>query len=748
MPPCILIYATDTIRGAILLKTLQRENIDTVLCSTDFEAKEKAAKKIPDVIIFDTKIDPKRTFWDELKFLKTLSHGLPETTKIILSDPQNIAAIKTAGIQNYLCSPDPLDPEGVLSIVKNILDTKIKKSTLTHCLGLLYTIITVGRKLLLRSLPAALTLFIGAVGGYVYWCFVTLPELETIEDYYPYEASELYSYDNELLTEFYIEKRISIPHHMIPQHVKNAFIAVEDKRFYNHCGIDFIRIIGALIQDIKAMKFVEGGSTITQQLAKMIFLSPEKNITRKLKEIALAIQLERKYAKNEILGLYLNHAYFGTRAYGIETAAQTYFGKATENITIPEAALLATLPRAPSKYSPFKNSEKAVNRRDAALGKMRRLGFINKFQYQEAIAEPLPEKRHERKNKAPYFISYLRGILENKFGDRLYTSGLKIYTTLDYQVQKAAEAAVKKGIEKLKMRGVEGVQAALVAVEAKTGRIKAMVGGTNYEKSKFNRVTQAKRQPGSAFKPLVYLTALNQGYTPDDIIDDEKFTYIRQEGIWVPQNYDHVYHGKVTLQSALTRSLNAATVNLANKIGIANIIKTAKKLGIRSIIHPYTSSALGASELTLLELVNAYAALKHGYRIEAVSIDRIIDRRQQSLMVPSNHRERIIDKAAVADMRKMLRAVILEGTARKAGVFKRKTYGKTGTTNDYADAWFIGFDDTIIAGVWVGRDDRTSIGNNETGATAALPIWVEFMHNIDSPNGSIKPHRLWSKAAG
>jgi penicillin-binding protein 1A len=568
------------------------------------------------------------------------------------------------------------------------------------------------------------------VGCYLYLCFVTLPKIERIEVYRPYEASKLYSYDNELLTEFYLERRNFVSAKKIPQHVKNAFIAVEDKRFYRHFGIDFVRIAGAILKDIEKKAFAEGASTITQQLAKMLFLSPEKTITRKTKEIILSFQLERKYTKDEILGLYLNQAYLGTRAYGIEAAAQTYFGKASDEISVAEAALLATLPKAPSNNSPFKDPEEAMKRRESALKKMLSLGFINEGQYQQAVSAPIPEKRHRREYKAPYFVDYQRKLLEKSYGDRLYISGLKIYTTLDYKLQQAAEAAVSQGVIDLKKRGVEDIEIALIAVELKTGRIKAMVGGTNYDKSQFNRVNLAKRQPGSAFKPVVYLTALINGFSPNDIINDEKVVQITKEGRWVPKNYDNIYHGKVSLETAFKRSLNAATVNLAKQVGIENVISTAKMLGIKSVVHPFYSSALGASELSLLEMVYAYAALSHGYGVEPVSLTRVIDRGQPFIMEPKNRFERVIDDNQVKNIKKMLRAVILDGTGRQARKLNRAAYGKTGTTNGNVDAWFIGFDEKIITGVWVGRDNSTPIGNDETGASAALPVWLEFMESI------------------
>jgi len=591
------------------------------------------------------------------------------------------------------------------------------------------------KRLVLLSLPLLCTLATGTVAGYLYWCVATLPDITVLESYAPYEASKIFSYDNELLTEFYIERRNYLPHRDIPRHVKNAFIAVEDRHFYRHIGIDIIRIGGAVIQDIRQRAFVEGGSTITQQLAKMLFLTPEKTITRKIKEIALAFKVEARYSKDEILGMYLNHAYLGTRAYGIEAAAQTYVGKSAQSLSIAEAAMLATLPKAPSRRSPFKDPVSTAVRRNKALKRMAAMGAISAAQDQQAVRAPLPSQVSIRDNKSPHFVDYVRSVLEDRYGARLYTAGLKIYTTLDYSMQLAAEHAVARGLEALQHKGITGVQAALFAVEADTGRIRAMVGGTRYRESQFNRATQAKRQPGSTFKPFVYLTALTMGYTPDNIIDDAKVTYRWREGIWTPQNYNGIYLGKVSMNDALAKSLNAATVGLARKIGMANIIRTAGSLGITSTIRPYDSSALGTSELTLEELVCAYAAMSHGYRIRPEAIDKIIDRDQPYIIEPASRRVKALDGEAVRHIKTMLRSVVLDGTAQKALALDRPVYGKTGTTDNYADAWFIGFDDTFAVGVWVGRDDHDSIGPHETGSRAALPIWIEFMKSIGNRKG-------------
>ena len=727
MYPAALIYSPNEIRGRIISETLKVRGIEAHLLTSHFEIEEAVSEYSPPIIILDIK----KNLLTETDFLDALSQRKPKTEIIILADRPAPSVPETPNIGNTRYIPGPLAPESIVSEVRSILFPERNFSITKFWGTLVSTLLLQLKRFFLWGLPLTITLVVGLIGGYLYWCIATLPSIETLQSYSPYEASELYSYDNVLLSEFYIERRNIISPDRIPQHVKNAFIAVEDARFYKHAGIDPIRILSAFVANIKEGGFVQGGSTITQQLAKALFFKPEKTITRKVKEIAISLQMERQYTKDEILGLYLNNAYFGTRAYGIDAASQIYFGKAAEDITISEAALLAALPKAPSKYSPFTDSKKSLNRRNYVLKRMFQTGFINKEEYRRSLADSIPEKIYARKYQAPYYVDYCRTALEKMVGDRLYTSGLKIYTTLDYRMQQVAEKAVYNGIDKLEKRGIKGVQAALLAIDIKTGRIKAMVGGTNFWDSQFNRVTQAKRQPGSTFKPSVFLTALNQGLKPDDMIEDKKINYYvkGQAGAWTPLNYSKKYHGRVTLKTALALSFNAATVNLASKVGIQNMIKTAHKLGIKSEIHPFYSSAIGASELTLLELVCTYAALAGGKRIEPSCINRIIDREQATLVEPSVVQETVVGKETLAGIRGMLRSVVLEGTGRGALVLKRTVYGKTGTTNDSVDAWFIGFDDTIALGVWVGRDDHTPIGSDENGATAALPIWIDFMRD-------------------
>jgi len=572
----------------------------------------------------------------------------------------------------------------------------------------------------------------GILGGFIYWTTSDLPNSALLEEYTPLESSRVYSCDGKLLAELYVERRTYMPSYEIPDNVKQAFIAVEDIRFYHHPGVDFVGIMRALWHDIKAREIVEGGSTITQQLARMLFLKPDKSIKRKFREAALSIQIERRYTKDEILGMYLNQTYFGTRAYGIEAAAQTYFNKSSKDLTLAEAALLATLPKAPSRYSPFKNPERARTRRTLVLNKMLQYNFITQAQYEDAEKSPLPVTPHFRTYDAPYFIETLRQDLEKKYGNKLYASGYRIYSTLDSQMQRNAEKSVRDGLAAIEKRVGPGVEAALVAIDMRTGHIKAMVGGLNFWQNQFNRANQAFRQPGSSFKPFVYVTALEQGMTPEDIIDDLPISF-RGSGPgrrWNPQNYDGTYHGSVTLKTALAKSLNAATVRLASHLGIKNVIRTAQHLGLRSTFQHHLPVAIGASSVTLIDIVSAYGTFSTGWRAEPLFYERILNRDMIIVEERKPVTKEVLSREVVKQMKILLRAVVEEGTAWKAKELNRPVFGKTGTTNDYRDAWFIGFDERLAVGVWVGRDDHSPIGPRETGSRAALPIWIDFMKKV------------------
>jgi penicillin-binding protein 1A len=575
----------------------------------------------------------------------------------------------------------------------------------------------------------ALSILAGAAAGFVYWSISDLPAVKSLEGYSPAESSLVYSSDGQVLAELYLERRTFVPYYTIPDHVKKAFISIEDIRFYSHPGVDFIGTLRALYQDLRTRSIAQGGSTITQQLAKMVFLKPEKSLKRKLKEAAISIRIEKHYTKDEILGLYLNQAYFGTRAYGIEAAAETYFGKSVGQLTVGDAAVLASLPKAPSQYSPFRNPEKAKERKAMILKLMLQNKFITQAQEEAAGNEPMPLAPHYRKYQAPYLVEIVRQELEAKFNHELYTAGYKIYSTVDASLQKAAEEAVTNGILAAEKRTKTGVQAALIAMDVKTGQIRAMVGGSDFWKNQFNRSTQALRQPGSAFKPFVYLAAIEQGMTSGDTILDAPISFkgAKPGQRWSPKNYDGQYHGTVTLKTALAKSLNAATVRLADKVGVDSVIETAQRLGIRSTLQPYLPIALGASDVTLMDMVCAYTAFATGTGVKPVFYEWVVNKDGIPVSEIKEERTDLISQEDAEEMKKLLRAVVEEGTAMRAKELRRTLYGKTGTTNSYSDAWFIGFDDHLVVGVWVGRDDHKPIGPKETGARAALPIWMEFM---------------------
>ncbi|KAF0181787.1 MAG: penicillin-binding protein 1 [Nitrospirae bacterium] len=578
---------------------------------------------------------------------------------------------------------------------------------------------------------AFLGLVLGAGGGFAYWTLADLPEIRILETYRPIESTLVYSADNKVLAEFYLERRNFVPHYEIPDRVKKAIVAIEDQRFYLHPGVDIIGILRALYKDIMARKIVEGGSTITQQLTKMLFLKPEKSIARKIKEALISLQIERRYTKDEILGMYLNQAYFGAQAYGIEAAAQAYFGKSVGQLTLGEAAMVAGLPKAPSQFSPFRSPEKAKFRRTLVLNSMLDIGFITKAEHDSANREPLPAKRFSRRYEAPYFVEFLRQQLEAKYGDKIYISGMKIYATVDLSLQKHAEAAVKHGISAMEKRVKKGVQVALIALDVRTGQIRAMVGGADFWDTQFNRATQAMRQSGSAFKPFVYAAALENGMKPEDTILDAPISFPggRQGSVWSPRNYDGEFRGEVTLRKALALSLNVATVRLANNLGIDNIIEFAQKCGYRSKLQPYLPTALGASDVTPLDLTASYSVFATGKRLEPFSYDRVLSRDGIQLEDVIPLTKQVLPPETVDGMRGFLREVIESGTAMRAKELKRTVYGKTGTTNDFTDAWFVGFDERLVVGVWVGRDNNKPLGVKETGARAALPIWIEFMKN-------------------
>lgn len=587
---------------------------------------------------------------------------------------------------------------------------------------------------------STLLIFVPALMGfgfsYSLFNYIEIPDVKGLETYSPKSTTRIYADDGTLFAELFVERRIPIPLSDIPKHVRDAFIAQEDVRFYKHIGIDLRAILRAAYNNLTKGRIVEGASTITQQLARNLFLSPEKTLKRKIEEAILAIQIERTYSKDEILNLYLNLIYLGEGAYGVEAASLSYFGKRTKDLTLPEAATLAAMTKAPSRLSPLRNPEKVLQRRNSVLKKMLDAGFISKKEYEEAIKAPLgvvPRKFFER--KTGYFIEYIKQLLEENFEGKetIYTRGLEVKTTLNLKMTDYAYEAISKGLKEYLSRHPkekEPPEVALLAIEVKTGDIKVMIGGKDFVRSPFNRAYQAKRQPGSAFKPIIYLTALSKGFSPENILLDSPISYKDPwtQKIWAPKNYKNEYHGYVTMRRALELSLNTATVRLLESIGIDDVLEMAQKLGIESKLHPNLSLALGTSEVTPFELATAYLTIARlGSRIEPGAIKEVRSLLGELLYEDEREAEEVIDPRISYELIKMMEGVIKSGTAKRASRIPYEIAGKTGTTDDFRDAWFVGFSSDLLCLVWVGYDQNKKLGPNESGAQAALPIWIEFM---------------------
>lgn len=582
----------------------------------------------------------------------------------------------------------------------------------------------------------------GTIGGVFLALLHDLPQIQALESFKPAAVTRIYSADKELLAELFTQKRVPVPLHAIPEYLKKAVIATEDRQFYEHAGVDLRGILRAIIRDIRVGEFVQGASTITQQLARTLFLSPRKSIIRKLKEAFLAFQIERRYTKDEILELYLNQIYFGSGSYGVEAAAQTFFGKPVSGLTLAECALVAGMPKSPSRYSPLVNESLALKRRATVLKQMARNGMISQDQLMAAKSAPLELARSQSTStKAPYFVAYVRNLLEKEFGGaRLYRTGLTVYTTLNYNMHKTAEKAVAKGLERLSARmqkhglpALEGPQGALVSLDARQGAILAMVGGRDFQESRFNRATMARRQPGSAFKPLIYACAMENGFAQNDLIWDAPVVFTGASGDldWTPQNFSGKFRGEMTLRKALSVSQNIPAVKLLNKLGPSTGVQWAYRMGIESPLEPNLSLVLGTSEVTLLELTAAYAVFPNdGVWTKPFAILEVVDREGRSIWRARPEMRTVISPETASIMTDMLQAVVQAGTGRAARHIGRSLAGKTGTTDGYRDALFVGFSPTIVAGVWVGLDHFGTIGNKETGARAALPIWIDYMGRV------------------
>lgn len=581
---------------------------------------------------------------------------------------------------------------------------------------------------------------VGALAGALAGFLGSAPTLAEVE-FNPQLTTYVYDVEGRVLARLYKENRDSVPLSAIPVHLRHAVLAVEDERFYTHHGIDFRGLLRALVVNVRAGEIRQGGSTLTQQLAKNAFLSHERTITRKLRELLWTIQIERRYSKDEILEAYLNQICFGHGAYGAEAGAQLYFGKHVKDVTLPEAAFLAGVTNGPSVFSPFINKEAATRRRDFVLRRMEQLGYISESQSEAARRAPLvtiPLRRNER--KAPYFVDYILQTLLELYGEQLvYGGGLRVYTTLSSSVQAAAEQALLQGLPSLKVdaNGLQQPQGAVVAIDPLTGAIRAMVGGRGTDK--FNRAVQAQRQPGSAIKPIVYAAALESGLTPATVMRDEPLSLQGSDGgSWQPENYDRRYRGDISLRYALEESVNIIAVKLLQQLGPRTVLDYGRRLGITTLVEKGAKNDLNASlalggltrGVSPLELTAAYVPFANGgIYIPPWAISRIEDNNGNVLRESRTDRRTVVSEALAYLMTDMMRGVIDRGTGKRAAI-SRPAAGKTGTTSDYTNAWFVGYTPELVATVWIGNDaqkDAMVSREGSVGSAKAAEIWAAFM---------------------
>jgi len=688
-----------------------------------------------------------------------------------------------------------------------------------------------GRRLVGRVLFGLLVLvavLVGATTGLLLVYATDLPQVDALEAYRPSSITELYDDHGRVIGSFALQRRVVAGYDDFPPVLRDALVSIEDKDFYKHSGINVIRIAGAAYRDIESGGKVQGASTLTMQLAKNLFLSPDRAWQRKVQEAMLAVQIERRFTKPQIFTLYANQIALGHGVYGFEAASEFYFSKPAKQLTLEEAALLAGLPKGPSLYSPINHPDRALKRRNLVINALLEDGKITAAQAADARSAPLVlHLAHDPNSLSPYFVEEIRRYLENKYGaDQVHEGGLKVYTTLDMDMQKAANQAVLDGVAAYERRhgwkghlenvvtegavldkyshpdwddepevngyihalvtasgtGIatlkfgkytaalgqaevawtqqklanilkagdicyvriltlgangaarvsleedSGAQGSLLAIDNTTGGIKALVGGRDFNDSKFDRATQAMRQVGSSFKPYVYTTVIDQGASPDDTILDEPISFDTPSGPYTPHNYDEKFEGIITLRRALAQSRNIPALKLANKVGIKTVIEYADRFGITAKLPPYLPVALGSAEISLIEQTSAYSVFPNdGVRVTPRFLTRVTDYEGRVLEEDFPDVKDVVSERTARIMTSMLREVVLHGTGIAAARLPFPVAGKTGTTNDFTDAWFVGFSPTMTCGVWVGYDEKKSLGAKETGAHAALPIWMNFM---------------------
>jgi penicillin-binding protein 1A len=562
--------------------------------------------------------------------------------------------------------------------------------------------------------------------------FRNLPSVQGLSDYVPTETSYIYDIKGKLLDSLHGEAhRKVIKLDRISPHLKRAVMAIEDSHFYTHKGVNPYSTGRALLVNIKSQSVVEGSSTLTMQLVKNLFLTPERSLNRKIAEAVLAVRVEQVFTKDKILDMYLNNIYWGHNNYGAETAAESYFNKSAADLDLSEATLMAGLIQAPESYSPFINLKEAKRRQALVLQRMADLGWITTAEKNAALKKTLKLGKPTawQQSKLPYITEVTIEELKKRFGEEAVTKGgLRIQTTVDYEMQKMAEATVKERYKILRGAGVRADQIVLVAVDPRTHYVKALVGGVNFEKSQFNRAVQSRRQPGSAFKPFVYYAAFASGkYTPESSIADSFVRYREGSGYYIPKNYGGGYSGNVSIRHSLAQSLNVPAVKLGKEVGLSKVIEICKLLGIESPLEPVISLPLGAVGVTPLEMAGAYATFaNNGWSSPTTTIALVTDS-QGGIIVDNTPKPKLIlDRWATASLTNTLQSVINGGTGKNAAI-GRPAAGKTGTTSSERDVWFVGYVPQLSVAVWVGNDNYGSLGKGITGGTFAAPIWRSFM---------------------
>jgi penicillin-binding protein 1A len=601
-------------------------------------------------------------------------------------------------------------------------------------------------RLLLGALGVLLVALVVAGAALHRAIVADLPPVEQLLAYRPPTVSRILADDGTVIGEMFVERRYPVPLERVPAHVRLAVLACEDAAFYRHHGVDPASIVRAARANWARGGVVQGGSTITQQVVKQVALSPERSYRRKLKEMVLALGLEWRLDKDRILELYLNQVYFGAGAYGIVAAARVFFDTDVADLTLAQAALLAGLPQAPSRYDPYRSLALARARQRYVLNRMVEEGFVSAIARETALREPLALARRRRPSTfvvAPWYVEHVRRLLEDRLGAAAMRNGLTVHTPLHLDLQRLADEAVRRGVDAIDRRQrtagtATPLEGALIAIDPATAWVKALVGGVDFRRSQFNRAVQARRQPGSAIKPFLVAAALERGYTPLSAVLDAPIVVGTPEGPWMPHNFEDRYYGRVSLRTALARSLNSASVRLVQKLGVDPVRRSLGRFGFREPLPPHLSLALGSVEVTLLDLVRAYGVFATlGRRFTPVFVTSVTDATGKPVALEDTdaHTEPVLSPAVAYLVTNMMESAVRRGTAHQAQALARPVAAKTGTTNDARDAWFVGFTPELLTGVWVGYDTPRSLGAEATGGRAAGPIWTDFMRRalVDGP---------------